>query len=67
MAVDALLLRDKINPDAYRAEAFDDDDGCEVAIFSGPQARERAGIFALAFYGSYRVIEALPEPGLFNS
>jgi hypothetical protein len=26
----------------WRVEWFDDDGGCEVAIFSGPNARERA-------------------------
>ena len=43
-------------------EAFDEDGGWELAIFSGSRARVRAGIFAGAFYGSYRVEEALPEP-----
>jgi hypothetical protein len=64
MTMDVLLIRDKITPDDYQVEAFDDDGRCEVAIFSGPRARARAGIFARAFYGSYRVVEALPEPGL---
>jgi hypothetical protein len=62
--MDVLLLRDKISPDDYRVQTFDDDGGCEVAIFSEPRARARGGIFARAFYGCYRVVEALPEPGL---
>jgi len=57
-----LLFRDKAMREGYRVEAFDEDGSCELAIFSGPRARARAGLFARACYGSYRAIEALPEP-----
>ena len=35
----------------YRVEAFDDDGGCEVAIFCGPRAKDRAVVFGRSFYG----------------
>ena len=46
----AQLMRDKSDPNVWRVEAIDDDGGCEVAIFSGPRARERATAFANNFY-----------------
>lgn len=49
----AELRRDKNDPDAFRVEAIDDDGGCEVAIFSGPNALERAIIFASCVGGYY--------------
>ncbi len=42
----ATLFQDKENPADYRVEAIDDDGGCEVAIFSGPDALGRAIAFA---------------------
>ena len=42
----AKLTQDKDNPTQYRVEAIDEDGGCEVAIFSGPSALERAITFA---------------------
>lgn len=46
----ATLISDKNEHDTYRVEAIDDDGGCEVAIFSGPNAKERAIIFAGSDY-----------------
>ena len=34
------------DPRSYRVEAVDGDGGCEVAIFSGPNALDRAIVFA---------------------
>ncbi len=54
MAASAQLFPDKIEPGEIRVEFIDDDGGCEVAIFAGPRAPERARRFAEAFYGTYR-------------
>jgi len=54
-------MRDKINGDNLRVEASDDG-GCAVAVFSGPHAREGAIVFVRACYGSYGILDALPEP-----
>ena len=42
----ATLIQDKDDPTFYRVEAVDDDGGCEVALFMGPNAMERAIAFA---------------------
>lgn len=42
----ATLIECKNNPGEFRVEGIADDGGCEVAIFSGPRARERAIAFA---------------------
>ena len=49
----ATLIEDKKNPGDFRVEAIDDDGGCEVAIFSGPNALDRAIAFAGAPAGYY--------------
>jgi hypothetical protein len=61
--MDVLLLGDKVTPEDYRVEAFDEDGSCEVPFFQGPGPRACMHICP-AFYGSYRVSESLPEPGL---
>src|SRR5260370_3176911 len=38
----ARVFEDRKFPGRWRVEWVDDDGGCEVAIFSGPNARERA-------------------------
>lgn len=48
----ATLIQDKNDPTAYRVEAIDEDGGCEVAIFSGPYALDRAIAFAGGNYYS---------------
>jgi hypothetical protein len=42
------LFEDREHPGDFRVEATDDDGGCEVAIFSGPRAFERAEHFAIS-------------------
>lgn len=42
----AELIQDKDDAAIFRVEAIDDDGGCEVAIFSGPNALGRAVCFA---------------------
>jgi hypothetical protein len=46
----ATLIQDKNDQHNYRVEAIVDDGGCEVAIFSGPNALDRAIIFAGGSY-----------------
>lgn len=36
--MEAQLIQDETDPNSYRVEAIDDDGGCEVAIFAGPNA-----------------------------
>jgi hypothetical protein len=38
----ATLFRDRVHPEDWRVEKIDDDGGIEVAIFSGPDTRDRA-------------------------
>jgi hypothetical protein len=42
----ATLIQDKDEPQSYRVEAVIEDGGCEVSIFSGPNALDRAIAFA---------------------
>jgi hypothetical protein len=44
--VKAELVQDKNDSGVYRVEAIIDDGACEVALFSGPNALERAIAFA---------------------
>jgi hypothetical protein len=39
---DLKLFEDKASPGAWRVEYFDDDGGCYVTVFGGPQAEDRA-------------------------
>lgn len=48
----AELVQDKDDATVFRVEAIDDDGGCEVAIFAGPNAKERATAFAGCGYYS---------------
>ena len=48
--LEATLVQDKNDPASYRVEAIDSDGGCEVALFSGPRALDRAIIFAGSDY-----------------
>ena len=60
----ATLITDRVVANAYRVESIDDDGGCEVAIFSGPNALDRAVIFAGAvggYYDGYADPEGLSE------
>jgi hypothetical protein len=59
MAAFAQLISDDEIPSAVRVEWFDDDGGCELAIFDGPRARQRAAAFAASFYGRHDDPEGL--------
>ncbi len=52
-ALTATLVAERNDPTAFRVEAIDDDGGCEVAVFSGPNALDRAIAFAAAPDGYY--------------
>jgi hypothetical protein len=45
------VFADRVHPRDWRVEAFDDDGGCEIAIFSGRDAEGRARRFAAQQYG----------------
>ena len=47
-----LVFEDKLNPGDWRHERYDDDGGCEVTIFCGPRAKERAEALAAADAGA---------------
>jgi hypothetical protein len=46
----------------WRVEWMDDDGACEVAIFSGPNARDRAIRYADRQYGDLEEISLAPYP-----
>lgn len=48
----AELIEDREVPGQFRVEAIDDGGGCQVAIFSGPEAVDRAIAFAGSSYYS---------------
>ena len=50
---EAKVFEDRINPGDWRVETIDDDGGIEVAIFGGPNARERALRYAEREYGEF--------------
>lgn len=55
------LIQDKSDPTAYHVEAMDEDGGCEVAIFSGPNALDRAIDFAAGIGAPYYCEWADPD------
>jgi hypothetical protein len=40
----AYVFEDQQSPDDWHVQWTDDDGGCEMAIFTGPRARERSGM-----------------------
>ena len=56
MSGPARVFEDRQFPGEWRVEWVDDDGGSELAIFSGPDARERAIIFADRCYGDYEEV-----------
>jgi hypothetical protein len=50
--------RARQTPGDWHVQWTDDDGGFEMAIFSGPRARERAVIFAERCYGSYEEVRS---------
>jgi hypothetical protein len=62
MAETAKVFEDRQCPGDWRVEWTDNDGGCEVAIFSGPNARERAIRYAGHQYGTFEDITLSPYP-----
>jgi hypothetical protein len=56
----AKVFEDRECPGDWRVEREDDDGGIEVAIFSGPNARERAIRYADREYGIFDEIHLEP-------
>jgi len=46
----ATIIADQKESGVFRVEAIDNDGGCEVAVFSGPNALDRAIAFAGGSY-----------------
>ena len=58
----AKVFEDRWCPGDWRVEWVDDDGSVEVAIFSGPNARERALRYADRQYGNFEEISLDPYP-----
>lgn len=56
----AMVFEDREHAGDWRVERYDDDGGCEVAIFSGPRARDRGLRFADREYGKFEEIDLPP-------
>ena len=56
----AKVFEDRKAPGDWRIEKFDEDGACELAIFSGPNARDRALRCADREYGIYDEIVLEP-------
>jgi hypothetical protein len=60
MSERAKVFADRVTPGDWRVEWVDDDGGCEVAIFSGPNARERGIRYADRQYGGFEEVSLPP-------
>jgi len=58
----AKVFEDRESPEDWRVEWIDDDGGCEIAIFSGQNARERAIRYADRQYGNFKKVSLPPSP-----
>jgi hypothetical protein len=56
----AKVFEDRPYPGDWRVEWADDDGGAELAIFEGPNARERAIKYADRQYGRFREVKLEP-------
>jgi hypothetical protein len=56
----AKVFEDRAHAGDWRVEWFDDDGGCEVEIFTGPNAGERARRYAEQRYGKFEEIRLEP-------
>ena len=52
----AYLFEDRQSPGDWHVQWTDDGGGLEMAIFSGPRARDRASMFAERCYGGYEEV-----------
>ena len=58
----AKVFEDRVSPGDWRVEWIDDDGAIEVAIFSGPNARDRALRYADRQYGYFEEVSLAPYP-----
>jgi hypothetical protein len=56
----ASVFEDRETPGDWQVEKFDEDGGCEVRVFAGPDARGQAIDYAKERYGTY--VEKRLEP-----
>jgi hypothetical protein len=56
----AYVFEDQQSPDDWYVQWADDDGGCEMAIFTGPRARDRATGYAERQYGSFEEVHFRP-------
>ena len=62
MTFDVQVFEDREHAGAWRVEYFDDDGGCYVTVFAGPEAERRARAYFDALKGeSLEVICAQPR------
>jgi hypothetical protein len=62
MSKAAKVFEDREHAGDWRVEWDDDDGGGEMAIFSGPTARERALLYANRQYAIFEEISLSPHP-----
>jgi hypothetical protein len=58
----AKVFEDHQHPGEWRVEWFDNDGGCEVEIFLGPNAREQAIRYAHHQYDKFEEVSIIHEP-----
>ena len=56
----AIVFADRLYPGDWRVEWINDEGGIEVAIFAGPNARERAFRYADRQYGLFEEVGLSP-------
>jgi hypothetical protein len=56
----AKLFQDRAMPETWHVERENEDGAIEVAIFSGPDARERAVVYARSMYRDFDEIRLAP-------
>ena len=60
---DTMVFEDRDQTGEWRVEYFDDDGGCYVTIFAGPEAERRARDYAVALWaGVLRLVTVGPAP-----
>jgi hypothetical protein len=62
MSEAAKVFEDRQAPGDWRVEWVDDDGGCEIGIFSGPNARDRAIRYANMQYQAFEEIRLSRYP-----
>ena len=57
MSEPAKVFEDRVKPGRWRVEWFDDDDRCQLELFTGPTARRQALRYAMQKYGAIREVQ----------